>query len=97
MYHTFALSDMMRLVMFVKYFKTYCKYSKHVHPQTKEPEGTHQAEFPELGSGAGICSHLASWDGKAQKWRVRLCFLLPFLLDFVKHESYLIDHQLLAL
>lgn len=65
MYHTFALSDMMGLVMFVKYFKTYFKYSKHIHPQTEEHEGIHQAEFPELGSEAGLCSHLDSCDWEA--------------------------------
>lgn len=65
-------------LMFVKYFKTYFKYSKHVHPQTKEREGTYQAEFPELGSGASICSHLDSCDLTAQEWKGQDLFPVAF-------------------
>lgn len=60
--------------MFVKYFKTYFKYSKHIHPQTEEHEGTHQAEFPELGSEAALCSHLDSCDWEAPKWKGQALF-----------------------
>lgn len=41
MFHTFVLSDMTGLIMVVKNFKTYFKYSKHIHPQTNEHKGTH--------------------------------------------------------
>lgn len=64
--------------MFVKSFKTYFKCSKHVHPQTKGHEDTHQAEFPELGSGAGTCSHLDCCDWKAQKWKDPALFPVAF-------------------
>lgn len=42
--------------MFVKYFKTYFKYSKHIHLQTNEHEGTHPRQsFQSLALGP------ASW------------------------------------
>ena len=57
---------MMGLIVFVKLFKVYFKDSKHLCSQTAGTKAPTQAKSSELGSGAGICSHLYSCDLKAQ-------------------------------
>lgn len=57
---------MMGLIVFVKLFKVYFKDCKHLCSQTTGTKAPTQAESSELGSGAGICSHLYSCDLKAQ-------------------------------
>lgn len=48
MYCAFALADTIALVMFVKHFKIYCKYGRHIHPQTNKHEGNHPGVFQSL-------------------------------------------------
>lgn len=66
MYHTFALSDVIGLIIFVKYFKTYLNTrNTFIHRLMNMKVPTRQS-FQSVAQ-AGVCSQLYSCDLKAQE------------------------------